>query len=408
MKVVMTAALWLLCGCCFAQVQQRWLGIQGSSTASCYGSSSYYTCWVNLLDNYYDVPGKWDTKVDQVAKPGYSPYEGMVASYVPPAGRPLPDPGYDVTKMLSFTPLAATVIVNYPTNGYDTYTITESMACLRAIRDNYLQAGIRCFITTSQPRTSGNFATSDAKKKLAEIKDSVLMEFGDYAIDFWTPLVNPVDSSILPQYDSGDQTHLNDAGHQVIFNQVIQKSIFVEPLALPQFLFKAKEENDDNVQLTWKNSSDEDVKTFSVQRSDDGSTFATIYTCGAGADSYTYNDKQPTSGNNFYRLKVEFTSGFVDYSPIATIVNRSNAFYLSGVMDANGSVKCKIHSKINQSVVITIYSSNGAVIANEKRNIVEGQSSVMLNNLNVPHGMYYLKCTAVKTGESTTSAFMAQ
>jgi hypothetical protein len=407
MKLLMTAALWLLCGCSFAQ-STRWLGIQGSSTAACFGASSYYNCWVNLLDNYYDVPGKWDTKVDQVAKGGYSPYEGMVSSYIPPAGRPAPDPNYDVTKVLSFQPLVSVAIVNYPTNGYDTYTITESMSCLRAIRDAYVQAGVRCYVTTSQPRTSGNFATSDAKKKLAEIKDSVLMEFGDYAIDFWSVLVNPVDSSILPQYDSGDQTHLNDAGHQVIFNQVIQKNIFAEPLALPQFLFKAKEQNDNNVQLTWKNSRDEYVKTFSVQRSDDGSHFSTIYTCGAGADSYTYNDKQPQSGSNFYRLKVEFTSGYVDYSPVSLIVNKSNAFYVSGVIEANSSVQCKVHSKINQSVVITVYSANGAVIASEKRNIAEGQTSVMLSNLNVAHGMYYLKCTAVKTGETSASAFMAQ
>jgi len=403
----MTAALWLLCGCSFAQVQTRWLGVQGSSTSACYGATNYNTCWVGLLDAYFDVPGKWDTKIDQVAKPGYSPYEGMPASYVPPAGRPLPDPNYDETKMVSFLPLPSIVIVNYPTNGYDIYTITESMYCLRAIRDAYAQAGVRCYVTTSQPRTSGNFATSDAKKKLAEIKDSVLMEFGIYAIDFWTPIVNPVDSSILPQYDSGDQTHLNDAGHQVIFNQVVQKNIFADPLALPQFLFKAQEQND-NVQLTWKNSRDEHVKTFSVQRSDDGSNFSTLYTCGAGADSYTYTDKQPTSGNNFYRLKVEFTSGYVDYSPVSLIVNRSNAFYLSAMMDASGNVKCKIHSKINQPVVITVYSANGAVIASETRNIAEGQTSVMLSNLNVAHGMYYLKCTAVKTGETTASAFIAQ
>jgi hypothetical protein len=357
---------------------------------------------------YYDVPGKWDTKIDQVAKPGYSPYEGMAASFVPPAGRPAPDPNYDVTKMLSFQPLVSVAIVNYPTNGYDVYTITEAMSCLRAIRDNYVQAGVICYVTTSQPRTSGSFATSDAKKKLADIKDSVLMEFGDYAIDFWTPVVNPVDSSILPQYDSGDQTHLNNAGHQVIFNQVIQKNIFAVPLALPQFLFKAQDQNNNNVQLTWKNSIDEHVKTFYVQRSDDGTNFSTIYTCGAGADSYTYTDKQPQSGSNFYRLKVEFTSGYVDYSPVSLVVNKSNAFFVSGVMEANSNVKCNVHSKISQPVVITVYSSNGAVIATEKRNIAEGQTSIMLSNLNVAHGMYYLKCTAVKTGETSASAFMAQ
>jgi hypothetical protein len=407
MKLIVTAALWLLCVSSFAQVQTRWLGIQGSSTAACYGVS-YTDCWVNLLDNYYDRPGQWDTKIQQLAKFGATPYDGMPTSYVPPAGARLPDPNVNVTKMLSFQPLVNAVIVNYPSNGYDTYTVQESMFCLRTIRDSIVNAGAKCYITTTQPRGSATYANTTVRQKMAEIKDSVLMEFGAYAIDFWSPLVNPVDSSILPQYDSGDQTHLNAAGNQVIFNQVIQKNIFDVVLAQPQFAFRAQEENDDNVQLTWKNSRDEYVKTFCVQRSDDGANYSSIYTCGAGPDDFNYTDKQPASGNNYYRLKVEFTSGYVDYSPVSLIVNRSNAFVVSGVTDANGALKFKVHSKTDQPVVITIYSADGAMIDNERRNIAEGQTSIILGNLNAAHGMYYLKCTAVKTGETAASAFMAQ
>lgn len=406
MKLVFTAALWLLAVSSFAQVQTRWLGIQGSSTAACYGVS-YTDCWVNLLDNYYDRPGRWDTKIQQLAKFGATPYTGMPSSYVPPSSGTLPDPNVNVTKMMSFQPLVHAVIVSYPSNGYDTYSVQEAMFCLRTIRDSVVKTGAKCYITTTQPRGSANYANTAVRKKMAEIKDSVLTEFGNYAIDFWSVLVNPADSSILPQYDSGDHTHLNAAGNQVIFNQVIQKNIFEEVLPLPQFVFMAKEEDDD-VQLTWKNCRDEPVKTFSVQRSDDGSHFSSIYTCGAGLDSYNYADKQAEAGNNFYRLKVEFTNGYVDYSPVSLIVSRSNTLFVSRVLDANGALKFKVHSKTDQSVVITVYNVQGAVIDNERRNIAQGQTSVTLNNLNVGHGMYYLKCTAVKSEETTASAFMAK
>ncbi|MDH7463716.1 hypothetical protein QEG73_20615 [Chitinophagaceae bacterium 26-R-25] len=406
MKLFITAALWLLAVSSFAQVQTRWLGIQGSSTAACYGVS-YTDCWVNLLDNYYDRPGRWDTKIQQLAKFGATPFTGMPTSYAPLAGGPLPDPNVNVTRMLSFQPLVYAVIVNYPSNGYDTYGVQDAMFCLRTIRDSIVNAGAKCYITTTQPRGSATYANTTVRQRMAEIKDSVLMEFGNYAIDFWSVLVNPVDSSILPQYDSGDHTHLNAAGNQVIFNQVIQKNIFEEVLPLQQFVFRAKEENDD-VQLTWKNTKDEHVKTFCVQRSDDGTHFSTICTCGAGLDSYMYSDKQPEAGNNFYRLKVEYTSGYVDYSPVSLIVNRSNAFSVSGVLDANDALKFKIHSKADQPVVITVYNAEGTVIDNERRSIAQGQTNITLRNLNVAHGVYYLKCTAVKTGETIASSFMAQ
>src|SRR5664279_4708561 len=87
------------------------------------------------------------------------------------------------------------VLVNYPTNGYDSLTTDSILYCLRTIRDSALVAGVPCFVTTTQPRTSGDFSQSVIKAKQALLKDSILAEFGFFAIDFYTCLLYTSDAA---------------------------------------------------------------------------------------------------------------------------------------------------------------------------------------------------------------------
>jgi hypothetical protein len=118
------------------------------------------------------------------------------------------------------------VIVSYPTNGYDTYTIPEIMQCLQTMKDSANILGKTCYITTSQPRQDGPFADMAIRTKLKIIADSIMNRFGNYAIDFFTPIADPVSYMINPDYSYGDGTHVNDAGHKLLFKQVRNKDIF--------------------------------------------------------------------------------------------------------------------------------------------------------------------------------------
>jgi len=93
--------------------------------------------------------------------------------------------------------------------------------------DSVTGAGHTCFITTTQPRTDGNFGLPSIKKKLAVIKDSIIERFGvHHTLNFWDGMYNPADTSILPLYAAGDGIHFNNAGHKVLFQRVVAKNVF--------------------------------------------------------------------------------------------------------------------------------------------------------------------------------------
>ena len=150
----------------------------------------------------------------------------MPSSYTPPAGRDYPINGDNITYALPPYFNTNVVIVNYPTNGYDTYTISEIMQCLQMMKDSANTLGKACYITTSQPRQDGFFPDMEARTKLKVIADSIMNRFGNYAIDFFTPLADPATFMIKPEYSYGDGVHVNDAGHKVLFKQVRNKDIF--------------------------------------------------------------------------------------------------------------------------------------------------------------------------------------
>lgn len=208
----------------------------GSSTTAGYGASSQDSSWVSLVNNYYKCQlGIADTAYN-LGVPGADNYRGMPTGYIPPATRPFPDTDHNISKalfLLKDLPVASdgVVIVNYPTNKYNFYSINEIMSSLQLIHDSAISAGNRCFITTTQPRTDGIFNTADVKRKLADIKDSIVNRFGtDNSINFWDGMYNPADTSILDKYSSGDSTHFNNAGHRELFERVVAKNIFRLPV----------------------------------------------------------------------------------------------------------------------------------------------------------------------------------
>ncbi|MEJ7767062.1 MAG: SGNH/GDSL hydrolase family protein, partial [Chitinophagaceae bacterium] len=166
---------------------QKKLLIIGSSTSTCYfGPSSFDNCYVTRLQKLYADKGQ-PFLLDNRAVAGDNCYHGMPLDFAPPTGRNAPRPYYNITEGLAANP--DVVLVNYPSNGYDTYSVEEVMFCLRTIRKTVNNAGKPCYITTTQPR---NYPGEDARRKMAELKERILLEFGTYAIDFWTELANPV------------------------------------------------------------------------------------------------------------------------------------------------------------------------------------------------------------------------
>ncbi len=205
-----------------ANAQEKLL-ILGSSTSTCFfGPSSVDSCYVTRLQKHYQSIGSPVT-LDNRAVAGDNVYQGMPLSYTPPPGRSSPRPYNNITEGLAGNP--DVVLINYPSNGYDIFTVEEVINCFRTIKQTANNAGKPCYITTSQPRNDPeSYKTQEVRNKMAEIKNRILSEFGSYAINFWDGIAN-VDNSLQDMYQV-DGVHITDAGHRMFFNRVLEKNIF--------------------------------------------------------------------------------------------------------------------------------------------------------------------------------------
>lgn len=135
---------------CLDGFSQHRIAVIGSSTAAGVGASVKDSGWVRRFNYYYKYQlGIVDTTF-QLAIGGYPVYKGMPTNYVPPPNREGPDPHHNVSKAvigLGDLPIPANgvVVINYPSNGYDYFSIGEIMFCLQTIYDSVVRKGHRCF-----------------------------------------------------------------------------------------------------------------------------------------------------------------------------------------------------------------------------------------------------------------------
>lgn len=192
--------------------------VLGSSTAAGTGPRDIGNAWVNRYLLYAQSIAA-QRRVINLAKGGYTTYHMMPWDYVPPEGRPKPDPGRCITMAISLDPVA--IIINLPSNdAANGYSVDEQLANYDSILAAVDAESISVWITTTQPR---NLST-EGRDNLMAMRDSTFSRFGAKAIDFWTGIARE-DGTIDLAYDCGDGVHLNDAGHQILFQRVVDVGI---------------------------------------------------------------------------------------------------------------------------------------------------------------------------------------
>jgi hypothetical protein len=402
----------ILTGVLQLDAQPQTLAIIGSSTSACLGPSDVNNCYVNRLLHYYDSNGNFDTSINnQFAVPGYSCFQGMPSSYISPYTNTAlhPDPLHNITAALNLVPKPRAVLVNYPTNGYDTLPIGRIMFCLRTIRDSALAKGVPCYITTAQPRNDANFNNSIAKRKLADVKDSVLQEFGPFAIDFYTGLFNPADSSIATIYANGDGIHLNDAGHAVLFQRVLAKNVFGSNGPLPVVFvdFNAVYKQDHSNLISWVTSKEINVAHYEVLHSLDGINFTSITSINAGGSAgnstYSYADKYPPSGWNYYKIAAVDKHAAVSQSPVFRVLDPGNNLFNAKVISQSAQLVLQIQNNKTQTLNWEIISSTGISLSKGSRNLAVGSLSIAINTGNFSAGIYFVKLFTQSGGQQVHS-----
>lgn len=370
--------------------QSSRIAVLGSSTSAGQfnGLYPYDSGYVAKLNTFYKSEGLIDT-IYNLAVSGASCYQAMPDGYVPPQGRPVPDKQHNITKAISMNPKPSVVLVNYPSNGYETYSIAEIMFCFQTIRDYALAHNVECFITTTQPRTD---FSSAGRYNLKVIADSIMLRFKNYSVDFYSELTDYNNDYIIKtKYALGDNVHLNPAGHTVLKNKVIQKSIVLGPVPVKFSFFEANASYG-NVVLTWNYENPErDLEYFQIERSVDGFTFDVINKIRlTGFRNLNFTDKGLSNGNYFYRIRAVVNSGATFISKTVSVRVGATSLLVKEAFISSGKLIVRLNSATSP-VNYSLVNLNGATILKGVISEVDKPFSRDVSSL--PKGSYVLLLT---------------
>ena len=199
--------------------------VLGSSTSAGTGPKEPKNAWVPRYRAYLQrrFPG---VALTNLAVGGYTTYHVQPTGFAPPAGRPAPVDGKNITAALALKPNA--IIVNLPSNDAAARVpIAEQLANYQRVAELASAAHVPLWVSTSQPR---NFDDEAQRLLLTQASAGIERRFAPSVLDFWTPFAD-ADGQIKTEFDSGDGTHLNDAAHAILKSAVV--AALVPEAALP-------------------------------------------------------------------------------------------------------------------------------------------------------------------------------
>lgn len=261
--------------------------VLGSSTAAGYGLTGNEKSWVEKLDSMLTATNANYT-LTNLAHGGYNTYflraDGLSGNGYEVNGVTAPDLDRNITEALSLNP--DIIIVNMPSNnvadGIDVSTTISHYQELKALAD---AQGVEIFFTTTQPR---DFNSNTTKRHLLEDEaNAVRANFGQYVIDIYDELTDfGNDNRIKSEYALGDGTHLNVAGHNYIYSEVV-------------------------------NTVGPHLPKFEVYQSKSGSSYSILSTTSYAVNAYSAINLDPST-NYSYKVKAVNLFGSSNDSNIAS------------------------------------------------------------------------------------------
>lgn len=389
---------------------QRIIAAIGSSTTAGQGASTFDSSWVGRTRIYFGVRGLGliDT-VYEFGQPGATTAAGM-----PTGTRGVPGQyptNLNISAVMALNP--DMVIISFPSNDILLDTpMAAYLSNLRTIYNIVTSAGKIAYVTTTQPRTTFN-PTQTQNLKIG--RDSIIMEFGTHALDFYDPLKNPnspdslgFNPAFMSVSDPGDTIHPNDAGHALLFNVVKSNVVFSgNPLPLLLTGFTAAIDKGTAV-LRWTTASEEGPTGFEVQKSADGSSFTTVHQeSGKGSPQfnvYSWTDDNLLTGTSFYRLRITEPAK-LSYSGIVSLTNRAAGGLIANMYrQGDNSLSLELNVAQNGPVAISVFTASGVLVARQSVTAVRPSALVSIPLTNMAAGVYFLKVTA-PGGKQETRAF---
>jgi len=382
---------------------QKRIVVIGSSTAAGTGASTYDSAWVGRLQGYFrknTSPSDPDTIINNLAIGGTTTYDGMPTGFVPPNGRPGPNTSANVTAALNLNP--DVVIINYPTNdAVNFFSKKETMDNLRTMRQYLLNAGKRVFITTTQPRN----VSADLRDTLITTRDSININFGPFAVDFWTDIANP--DGTIKTIVNADGTHVNNLGHYYLFLQALSEELF--PLAGPLPLKLTSFELSPNTSgaiLKWSTVEEEPNTVFKIERSANAKDFATIGEIngkGSSTNNYEWTDKNAAKGKWFYRLQW-IEAGRSSLSRVLSLNVSGNPFAIQSIVFTSSGLNLSVQSANAEKAEVSLYSISGVLVTRSTQQLQASMQTINIPLTSLAPGKYIVQVrTASGISETATT-----
>lgn len=184
---------------------------------------------------------------------------------------------------------------------------------------------------------------------------------------------------------------------------VCEGGIIPLPVELMSFTGTPKE---NTVQLDWATAMEKNNEVFDVQRSMDGKRFESIgFVKGVGNSNdvqrYSFLDKTPEPGTNYYRLKQVDSNGRSEYHRVIAVNVKGggdNGIQMTvapnPVSNGEFSIQLNMNDVGNQPSELQVFDMNGRIIYRQR--VAEGAKHLDFNtqSLGLKPGMYIITISA--------------
>jgi predicted esterase len=208
--------------------------------------------------------------------------------------------------------------------------------------------------------------------------------------DAWSRAYNP---DFKASYING--TGANDGINQNMYQWFAASTNAVLPVVLKDYLVRF---NDGNVEVSWVTTDEKDNASFTIERAGEDQHFVSIGTIPglgthAGEHPYSFVDKNPLSGINYYRLVQTDIDGKQSYFDIKKILNKPGggpAIVVSPNPFVN-DISAFISLDRSQKIMITVTDMAGKVLKRSNAVFGPGNTEIKVNATDLPSGMYFFR-----------------
>jgi acyl-CoA thioesterase-1 len=194
--------------------------IIGASTAAGTGATPIDSSWVNRLIRR-TATNPTPLKFTNLAIGGLTSYAGMPTGFIAPASRPAPNKEANITKALSLHPdlVMITFSSNDIANGYSGDEVINNYKVIAHLLDS---AKIPFIMFGVQPR---DFTDNARRLALNQLSNRIANIYTAKSNDFFNQL-STSDYKIKNELAAGDGVHVNNNGHLIILQTVLNHAVF--------------------------------------------------------------------------------------------------------------------------------------------------------------------------------------